>query len=119
MEDCEKKVTVTEKDPSPRSIVQGEGSSSHDQPVAITNEVTVVIDSHLKPPPPPPPPPPIRDEFQNSIKNEGGESSESGESSNNTKPEHKVQRAPPDASADEDQEILRSAAGFHRSLPPQ
>ncbi|CAL5351831.1 unnamed protein product [Camellia sinensis] len=83
MEDCEK-ATLTE------------GSSGHDQPVAITDEVSVVIDSHLKPPPLPPPPrlPPIRAEFQNSIMNEGGESGETGESSDNTKPEHKIHRVP-------------------------
>ncbi|KAL7169171.1 hypothetical protein ACSBR2_034251 [Camellia fascicularis] len=104
MEDCEKKVTLTEKEPSLRSIVQGEGSSSHDQPVAIADEnnvpLSVVVESPPPLPPPPPPPPSqsqlyIRDAFRNDIMNEGGESGEAhGESSNNTKPEHKIQGVP-------------------------
>ncbi|CAL5420732.1 unnamed protein product [Camellia sinensis] len=95
MEDCEKKVTLTEKDPSPRSMVQGEGSSSHDQPVAITDKSVVIESCPTTPPPPQPRPQPhIRDEFRSSIMNEGGESGETGESSNNTKPEHKLPRVP-------------------------
>ncbi|CAL5420725.1 unnamed protein product [Camellia sinensis] len=123
MEDCQK-VTLIEEELSPRRMspvideissttrmtVQGEGSSSHDQSVAIAYQHNV-LQSVVVESPPPQSQSRIRDAFRNYKMNEGGESGEaSGESSNNTQPAHRIQRVP---------QMLRQKEEAHKYYYPQ
>ncbi|KAI7998317.1 UPF0481 protein [Camellia lanceoleosa] len=86
--------------------VEGEGSSSHDQSVAIADQHNVLQSVVVESPPP---------QSQSRITNDGGESGEAsgearGESSNYTRPAHKIRRVP---------EMPRKKEEAHKYYHPQ